>query len=85
MIGGVLGLLAALATGLIIALVTPGPTSGRGCIYATVPGPIGAQYIYECGANARAFCHDVATHGSFSAQASAVLIPECRKAGLPIR
>ncbi len=82
MIGGVLGVVAAVAIGLVIALALPGPKSSRGCIYLTVAGPVGAQYIYQCGAAARATCSTAANPGAN--QGGAALIAECRKAGLPV-
>ena len=85
MISGVLAALAALAVGLVVALATPGPQSSRGCIYLTYAGPVGAQYINQCGANARAMCSSSATSGSASGQIGPALVKECRKAGLPTR
>jgi len=81
MIGGVLGVVVALAVGLAIALALPGPKSSRGCIYLTIGGATGAQYIYHCGAAARDLCNSAAVPGG--SQAGAALIAECRKAGLP--
>lgn len=82
MIGGVLGVLAAVAVGLAIALALPSPKSSRGCIYLTIGGPTGAQYLYHCGAAARDLCTSAATPGAN--QGGAALIAECRKAGLPV-
>ena len=84
MVGGVVGVVAALAVALVISLVTPGPSSGHGCIYATIPGAVGAQQVHECGATARATCGSVYAPGAFTAQAARVVAAECRKAGLPV-
>ena len=43
MIGGVLGAVVALAIALVISFSTGAPSSGNGCIYATVPGVVGAE------------------------------------------
>jgi hypothetical protein len=84
MVGGVLGVVAALAVVLIISIVSSGPGSGNGCIYATIPGAVGAEQVHECADTARATCHTVHTPGAFTAQAAATLAAECRKAGLPV-
>jgi hypothetical protein len=81
MIAGVLGALLALAIGLVIAVASPGPRSSRGCIYLTIGGATGAQYVYHCGADARALCGSAAAPGAN--QGGPALIAECRKAGLP--
>ena len=84
MVGGVIGTLAALAVALVVSLVSPGPSSGHGCIYATIPGAVGAQQVHECGATARSTCQTVHARGAFTAQAAATVAAECRKAGLPV-
>jgi hypothetical protein len=83
MIAGVLATLGALAIGLVIALATPGPKSGRGCIYLTYAGPVGGQQISQCGASARALCQSPPVPGSLASQVGPALATECRKAGLP--
>jgi hypothetical protein len=50
-------------------------------VYLTVAGPVGAQYIYHCGADARSVCATAARPGSVGGPA---LVAECRKAGLPV-
>ena len=82
LIGGVLAVVAAVAIGLVIALAIPGPKSSRGCIYLTVAGPVGAQYIYQCGDAARNTCSSAANPRAN--QGGAARITECRKAGLPV-
>jgi hypothetical protein len=81
MVGGVLGAVVALAIALIVALALPGPKSSRGCIYLTIAGSVGAQYIYHCGAEAQGLCRTAARPGAVGGPA---LIAECRKAGLPV-
>jgi hypothetical protein len=82
MVGGVLGVVAVIAVVLVISFASSGPSSGNGCIYATVPGVVGAQQIHECGATARATCQTV--HVAYPAQAAQTIAAECRKAGLPV-
>jgi hypothetical protein len=84
MVGGVLGVVAALAVVLVISLVSAGPSSGHGCIYATIPGAVGAEQVHECGATARDTCQSVNAPGAYTAQAAHTLATECRKAGLPV-
>jgi ABC-type Co2+ transport system permease subunit len=84
MVGGVLGVVAALAVVLVISLISTGPSSGHGCIYATIPGVVGAEQVHQCGAEARATCSSVKAPGAYTAQAARTLAVECRKAGLPV-
>jgi hypothetical protein len=84
MVGGVLGVVAALAVVLVISFVSAGPSSGHGCIYATIPGAVGAEQVHDCGATARATCRSVNAPGAYTAQAAHTLAAECRKAGLPV-
>jgi hypothetical protein len=84
MVGGVLGAVAALALVLVISLVSAGPSSGHGCIYATVPAATGAEQVHQCGATARATCQSVNAPGAYAAQAAQTIAVECRKAGLPV-
>jgi hypothetical protein len=82
MVGGVLGVVAAIAVALVISFVASGPSSGHGCIYATIPGVVGAQQVHECGATARATCRSV--HAAYPPQAAQTIATQCRKAGLPV-
>src|ERR1700760_1418403 len=84
MVGGVLGVVAALAVVLVISFVSSGPSSGHGCIYATIPGAVGAEQVHECGEIARATCHTLNAPGAYTPQAARTLATECRKAGLPV-
>lgn len=84
MIRGVLGVVAVIAAVLAVSLATSGKSSARGCIYATIPGPVGAQEVSQCGERARETCRTVDLPGSFTAQAARVVARECRKAGLAV-
>jgi hypothetical protein len=84
MVGAVLGVVAALAVILAVAIGTAGRSSARGCIYATIPGPVGAEQIDQCGSQARATCQSASAPGNFTPQAERVIERECRKAGLPV-
>jgi hypothetical protein len=84
MVAGVLATVAAVILVLVISLATAGRSSAHGCIYATIPGVVGAQEVYQCGADARATCASAETTGAFSAQSAQTIALECRKAGLPV-
>lgn len=84
MIGGALASVAVVAIVLLISIGTAGKSSARGCIYATIPGAVGAQQISECGANARQICRTVRTPGAFTVESAQTIAIECRKAGLPV-
>ena len=83
-LGGVLGVVAALAAALVISFVGSGPSSGHGCIYATIPGAVGAEQVHQCGAGARDTCRSVNTPGAYTPQAARTIATQCRKAGLPV-
>lgn len=84
LIGGVLGTIAVVAIVLAVSLGTSGPSSARGCIHATVVGPVGAVQINECGAAARSICTTVYAPGAYPPSGVRTLAAECRKAGLPV-
>jgi hypothetical protein len=84
MVGGVLAVVAALAVVVVISLVSTGPSSGHGCIYATIPGAVGAEQVHECGVTARDTCRSVNTPGAYTPEAAHTMAVECRKAGLPV-
>jgi hypothetical protein len=84
LIRGVVAVVAVLVIVLAVALGTAGSSSAHGCIHATIPGPVGAQEVDQCGAQARATCQSAAAPGTFTAQAARVIEQECRKAGLPV-
>ena len=82
MIGGVLGVVAAIAVVLVISFASSSPRSSNGCIYATVPGVVGAVQIDQCGDAARSTCQTV--HAAYAPQAAQTVAAACRKAGLPV-
>jgi hypothetical protein len=84
MIGGVLGVVAALAVVLVISFASSSPSSTSGCIYATIPADTGAEQVHQCGATARSTCATVLTPGAFAPQAAQAIASECRKAGLSV-
>ena len=82
MIGGVLGVVAVLAVFLVISFASSGPKSSNGCIYATVPGVVGAVQVHQCGDAARSTCQTA--HAAYAPQAAQTVAAACRKAGLPV-
>lgn len=84
MVGGVLGVVVVLAVVLVVSLSSGGPSSTNGCIYATIPGDVGAQQIHQCGTQARDTCSLAEVRGAYTEQAAATIAAECRKAGLPV-
>lgn len=84
MIGGALATVAVVAIALVISFSTAGKSSGHGCIYATIPGAVGAQQISECGADAHHTCLTVRAPGVFTAESAQTIAVQCRKAGLPV-
>ena len=82
MVGGVLAAVAVLAVVLVLSFSSSGPTSGNGCIYATIPAATGATQVHLCGATARATCQSV--HFAYTPQAAQTIAAACRKAGLPV-
>jgi hypothetical protein len=84
MIGGALASVAVVAIALVISIGTAGKSSAHGCIYATIPGAVGAQQISECGASARQTCRTVRAPGAFTVESARTIAIECRRAGLPV-
>lgn len=82
MLGGVLGVVAALLILVVIALSVSGPSSAHGCIHIVVPAPTGAQELNQCGAAARASCESATRRGNFTAAAARLVVDACRKAEL---
>jgi hypothetical protein len=85
MIRGVAATVVAIAIAVVISLATVGPRSSHGCIYATIPGVVGADQISECGAAARDMCASGLPSGAFTVAAARTIAAECHKAGLPVR
>ena len=84
MLGGVLGLLAALAVVLVISLSIAGPRSGKGCINVGLSYATGGQQVSRCGAGARAFCSNAGGPGGITGVTGRTVATACRKAGLPV-
>jgi hypothetical protein len=74
---------ALVVVGIVVGVLSQsGPKSSRGCIYATIPGPVGAEQISQCDGQARATCATVFRPGDFTSDAAKTVATECRKAGL---
>jgi hypothetical protein len=84
MIGGVVGLVAAVAVVLVISLASAGPKSGHGCVSVGLAYSTGGAQVYRCGASARELCASVNQPGGTTGGAARSLTTECRKAGLPV-
>jgi hypothetical protein len=84
LVAGVLAVVVVLALVLVVSIGSGGRSSGNGCIYATIPGPVGAQQVSQCGSQARDTCLTARSPGSFTPQAERVIADQCRKAGLPV-
>lgn len=84
MVRAVVGLAVVLAIVLAISIAAGGKSSANGCIYATIPGPVGAQEVSQCGSRARETCRSAAAPGEFTPQAARVIEEQCRKAGLSV-
>lgn len=84
MVRGVLAAVAALVVVLVLAIASAGRTSAHGCIHVTIPGPVGAEQLDQCGAQAKATCRSVALPGSYPAPTARTVARECRRAGLAI-
>lgn len=81
---GVLAAVAVIAIVVAVSLATAGKSSSHGCIYATIPGAVGAEQISECGATARYTCATVFKPGAYAPPSARTIAAECRKAGLPV-
>jgi hypothetical protein len=81
---GVAAAIAVIAALVIIALASAGKRSSHGCIYATIPGAVGAEQISQCGATARYTCATVLEPAAYTPSSARTIATECRKAGLPV-
>jgi hypothetical protein len=73
---------ATLAAVFALVLATIGdsrPDPAPGCIYAIVPGVMGATPVDACGARARSLC---STHATLTDPGSRAIQASCRRAGL---
>jgi hypothetical protein len=82
LVSGVLGAVVVLVVIVAVALATGARTPAHGCIHVTIPGPVGAEQIDGCGAQARATCRAAARAGAFTAPSAAAIERACRRAGL---
>ncbi|HSO98003.1 MAG TPA: hypothetical protein VLP43_03555 [Solirubrobacteraceae bacterium] len=75
---------AALTVVVVIALVTGGHSTSRGCVNVNLPYSTGGSNFYGCGARARDLCATVGRPGTFTGPVVNTVAAECRKAGLPV-
>jgi hypothetical protein len=69
---------------LAVVLATAGnsePKAGPGCVYAIIPGVMGAEPVDACGVQAEIVC---AKHESGSQPGSQTIREACRKAGIVV-
>jgi hypothetical protein len=75
---------AALTVVVVIALVTGGHSTSRGCVNVNFPYSTGGSNFYGCGARARGLCASVGLPGTFTGPVVNTVATECRKAGFPV-
>jgi hypothetical protein len=76
------GVVATVAAVLALVVATVGdsrPAPAPGCIYAIVPGVMGATPVDACGARAKSLC---AKHATLTDPGSHAIQASCRRAGL---
>lgn len=83
MVRGVAAVAVLIAVTVLVSILSSAPTSSRGCLHATFAGPVGAEEVSACGAQARSVCRSLGAPGGYSGEAARVISRECRKAGLP--
>jgi peptidoglycan/LPS O-acetylase OafA/YrhL len=79
MICAVLATIAAIVVLVALTASDSRPAPGPGCIYAIVPGAMGAAPVDGCGARARNIC---ANHATLDDPGSRAIQADCRRAGL---
>jgi hypothetical protein len=79
-IAAVAATLVAVVALLSVTLGDSRPEPSPGCIYAIVPGVMGATPVDACGARARSLC---ARHATLTDPGSDAIQASCRHAGLP--
>ena len=67
-----------------VAALTSTDHPRRGCLDASVPGPIGATSFTQCGADARYLCAHLGTSQDLNEFGVSILAADCRRAGLPV-
>jgi hypothetical protein len=75
---------AALSAVVVIALVTGGHSTSRGCVNFNLPYSTGGSNFYGCGTRARNLCASVGQPGTFAGPVVSTVTAECRKAGFPV-
>lgn len=83
-VSGVLAAVAVIAVVIVVSFAASSKSSSHGCIYATIPGAVGAGQISQCGAQARSTCATVFRPGAYTPGSARTIAAECRKAGLPV-
>ena len=78
-IGAILATLAVIAALVAFTAGDSRPAPGPGCIYAIVPGVMGAAPVDACGARARNIC---AKHAALDDPGSDAIQESCRRTGL---
>jgi hypothetical protein len=84
MITTVLGTVAAVLVVVVISIASSGHQTGKGCLDVTIPGPIGGEELYRCGAGARALCASIGRPQGFSGVPGQDIARACRELGLPV-
>lgn len=74
----------AVAVVAIVSLASSAAPVGKGCLNATVPGPIGATFFKQCGNDARQLCASVTSVSGLSQLGVDTIERDCRRAGLPV-
>ena len=77
-------LTALLVAGVVIAVLSAGHSSARGCIDYSFPYSVGGQEVYACGGQARETCLSPGQAGNGTPQTRAAVVAACRRAGLPV-
>jgi hypothetical protein len=66
----------------VIAVVSKGHSSGKGCVDVTIASALGAQEFYYCGQHAKSFCVQSGAPGGYTGNVRDEIAVQCRKAGL---
>jgi hypothetical protein len=68
----------------VVAITVSGSGPKKGCLNATVPGPIGATFFHQCGSAARQVCGNLQTSNDLNKFGAALVTKDCRRAGYPV-
>ena len=81
-------IMAAVTTLIVVAVAVSiaisDQSSGKGCVRATFPGPVGAEQVNQCGAGARVLCATLNSSAQYGPEAVRTIAVECHKASLPV-